>query len=231
MTVEPTTEVPGGLGRRESAIEAIRRAIILGELRPGQKLREVALAAEIGVSRPTLREALQYLAQEGLCTQERNRGFSVAELDAGAVRDLAETRWVLDRMAMGCIGQDADRLAAVDAAWEEYAGQARQADPLTRHTAHVQFHRALWEASGQSTLLRLWPVLESLSTLVLAQDQALRADTDRAVATHRQMVQALHSGDPERMDAALAEHTRRSAEEFLSLRAGGSLGQEAADTA
>ncbi|MEK9809172.1 MAG: GntR family transcriptional regulator, partial [Candidatus Nanopelagicales bacterium] len=51
--------------RREIAAQGIRRAIILGDLAPGQKLREVALAAELGVSRPTLREALLLLTHEG----------------------------------------------------------------------------------------------------------------------------------------------------------------------
>ena len=67
-------------------------------------------------------------------------------------------------------------------------------------------------------LMRMWPVAESMSTLVLAQDQAVRRDPGRALAVHASLIDAIRSRDPEALDAAMAEHTRRSAEEFLTLR-------------
>lgn len=210
----------GRPNRRESTAEAIRRAIILGELQPGQKLREISLAAELGVSRPTLREALLSLAQEGLIVSEHHRGFSVARLDPDGIRDLAEARLALDRMALASIRSRPERLADVKAAWSTYAERAEDADPFEQHAAHVEFHRALWEASQQSTLLRLWPVIESLSMLVLAQDQVTRQDPRRALEMHGQLVTALIDGDDASVDEALQQHTRRSAEEFLSLRDG-----------
>ena len=213
--------------RREEAADAIRRAIISGDLQPGQRLREVALAAELGVSRPTLREALRTLVQEGMCEQEPHRGFAVASLDAEAIRDLTDTRLVLDRMAIEGIWDSTDGAGSVDPsgldgmalvnqAWSAYA--AADPDPVSQHLAHLALHRALWQASGNSMLMRLWPVAESMSTLVLAQDQAVRRDPDRALAVHAVLIEAIRSRDPEALDAAMAEHTRRSAEEFLMLR-------------
>ena len=202
--------------RREEAADAIRKAIISGDLRPGQRLREVALAADLGVSRPTLREALRTLVQEGLCEQEPHRGFAVASLDAEAIRDLTETRLVLDRMAIECIWASPEGMDEVEAAWSAYADA--DPDPVSQHLAHVALHRALWQASGNSMLMRMWPVAESMSTLVLAQDQAVRRDPDRAFAVHAALIKAIRSRDPEALDAAMAEHTRRSAEEFLTLR-------------
>ena len=202
--------------RREEAADAIRRAIISGDLQPGQRLREEALAAELGVSRPTLREALRTLVQEGLCEQEPHRGFAVASLDAEAIRDLTDTRLVLDRMAIEGIWASADGMDLVEQAWSAYA----EADPdaVSQHLAHLALHRALWQASGNSMLMRMWPVAESMSTLVLAQDQAVRRDPGRALAVHASLIDAIRSRDPETLDAAMAEHTRRSAEEFLTLR-------------
>lgn len=202
--------------RREEAADAIRGAIISGDLQPGQRLREVALAAELRVSRPTLREALRTLVQEGLCEQEPHKGFAVASLDAEALRDLTDTRLVLDRMAIEGIWRSPDGVAAVEEAWAAYA----EADPdaVSQHLAHLALHRALWQASGNSMLMRLWPVAESMSTLVLAQDQAVRRDPGRALAVHGALIEAIRSRDPEALDAALADHTRRSAEEFLTLR-------------
>lgn len=221
MSSTAETPPPEVRTRRQEAADAIRSAIISGELQPGQRLREVALAGELGVSRPTLREALRTLVQEGLCEQEPHRGFAVASLDAEAIRDLTDTRLVLDRMAIDGIwaspdGVEIGGMALVEQAWSAYV----QADPdaVSQHLAHLALHRALWQASGNSMLMRLWPVAESMSTLVLAQDQAVRRDPERARAVHGALIDAIRSRDPEALEAALAEHTSRSAEEFLALR-------------
>lgn len=202
---------------REDAADTLRRAIVTGEVLPGQKLREVALARDLGISRPTLREALQRLVNEGLIVQEHHRGFSVATLDDAAVRDLAATRVLLDRAAVHGIWEDPTRLESVTAAWEEYAAHDTD-DALDRHQAHLRLHQALWEASDNTVLLRLWPVTEALSTLALAQDQAVRRDPVRARDVHSELIDAVLSQDPERLEEALARHTRQSAEEFLVLR-------------
>ena len=221
MSSTAETPPPEVRTRRQEAADAIRSAIISGELQPGQRLREVALAGELGVSRPTLREALRTLVQEGLCEQEPHRGFAVASLDAEAIRDLTDTRLVLDRMAIDGIwaspdGVEIGGMALVEQAWSAYVQAAP--DAVSQHLAHLALHRALWQASGNSMLMRLWPVAESMSTLVLAQDQAVRRDPERARAVHGALIDAIRSRDPEALEAALAEHTSRSAEEFLALR-------------
>ena len=62
--------------------DELRRAVFDGELESGTPLREVAIAASLGVSRPTVREALTVLVAEGLATREPNRGVSVASPQA-----------------------------------------------------------------------------------------------------------------------------------------------------
>ena len=88
------------ISRRDAVCAEIRRAIIVGGLKPGEKLTELALAASLRVSRATVREALGQLAQEGLVVSEPYRGLRVADLDAHAVRDLAKTRVALDKLAL-----------------------------------------------------------------------------------------------------------------------------------
>src|SRR3954454_12846518 len=76
--------------------EELRRAVFDGELESGTPLREVALAASLGVSRPTVREALAVLVAEGIATREPNRGVSVASPDPESVRDVCRARAVLE---------------------------------------------------------------------------------------------------------------------------------------
>src|SRR3954469_9755530 len=76
--------------------DELRRAVFEGEIESGTPLREVALAESLGVSRPTLREALALLVAEGLATREPNRGVSVASPDPASVRDVSRARIVLE---------------------------------------------------------------------------------------------------------------------------------------
>ncbi len=117
----------------------VRRAVALGELQPGDKLREVKLAATLHVSRPTLREALNLLVQDGLLVQEPYRGFSVTRLEPAAVRDIARTRVPLDLIAVTAILEDETgrRLRMVHEAWDRYARVGPDADPLVQHEAQV----------------------------------------------------------------------------------------------
>jgi DNA-binding GntR family transcriptional regulator len=205
--------------QREAVVTYVRRAVVLGELQPGDKLREVKLAATLNVSRPTLREALNLLVQDGLLVQEPYRGFSITRLDPAAVRDIARTRVPLDLIAVTAILEDTSgrRLRMVHEAWDRYAAVGPDADPLAQHEAHVALHKGLWVASENSMLLRLWPVTEALTTIALAQDQARRADPVRAHRVHRELVDALDGRDLEAIEEHLRRHTLQSAEELLAL--------------
>src|SRR5919202_2569309 len=148
---------PSGTPQREAVVRAVRRAVVLGDLRPGEKLREVKLAAALDVSRPTLWEALHLLVQQGWLVQEPYRGFGVTALDAGAVRDIARTRLPLDLLAATAIVEDPSgrRLEAVREAWRRYEAASGSDDPLARARAHVALHHGLWLASENTMLLRL----------------------------------------------------------------------------
>ncbi|WP_260857347.1 GntR family transcriptional regulator [Microbacterium sp. 1.5R] len=212
-------EQVAGLSRRDGAVQEIRRAIVKGALRPGEKVTEVGLAAQLGISRPTLREALNQLAREGLLVQEPYRGMRVAELSLSAHLDLARTREALDLLAVDAILADetGGRMAALDAHWQRFAAVETHPDPLLRHEAHVAFHRAIWEASENEVLVRVWPVIEAHITVALAQDQAIRSDPARASTQHHALVDALHSGDRSAIERAIHEHTISSAEELVAI--------------
>lgn len=214
------TRTPAATPQREAVVTAIRRAVVLGELTPGDKLREVALASALNVSRATLREALSRLVQDGLLVQEPYRGFSVTALDAAGIEDIARTRVPLDLMAVTAILEDSTghRLELVRGAWEQYAAVGPDADPLAQHEAHVALHRGIWVASQNTMLLRLWPVTEALTTIALAQDQATRNDPVRAHRIHHDLIEAVLSRDPTRIQHELTRHTLDSAEELVSIR-------------
>jgi DNA-binding GntR family transcriptional regulator len=217
MAATAPTRSPTVTPQREAVMTYVRRAIVAGDLKPGDKLREVRLAAELDVSRATLREALSLLVQDGLLVQEPYRGFGVTELDPAALRDLAHTRVPLDLIAVRGILDDTTghRRRLLQEAWDRFDRDAYDPDPLVQHEAHVAFHHGLWAASENSMLLRLWPVTEAVTTIALAQDQAVHADPERAHALHRQLVEAILGGDLAAIERELRHHIVDSAEELL----------------
>jgi DNA-binding GntR family transcriptional regulator len=217
-------EAPGllpasSISRREAVVNQIRRGIVLGVLRPGEKLTEVGLATILQVSRPTVREALAQLAQEGLLTAEPYRGLRVTEIDAAAIRDLAQTRLALDRLAIQAITADPTgrRMDALLQAWHTYQTTIDDPDAVARHDAHLGFHRAIWSASGNVLLDQLWPVIEAHMTIALAEDQRARPNPERSRRIHTALVDSIVARDPERIEAALHAHTVATAEELIAL--------------
>ncbi len=228
ITFEKITSTQGGAGglspvasisRRDGVMNEIRRAIVVGSLKPGDKLTEVELSALLKVSRPTIREALNQLAQEGLLTQEPYRGLRVATLDATAIMDIAKTRTALDMLAATAILEDTSgrRMRQVEESWQQFDRVAFDPDPVAQHEAHIAFHRNIWVASENSLLLRLWPVTEAHLTIALAQDQATRANPARAHEVHERLVKAMRTGDLSIVEAAFISHTIDSAWELIAL--------------
>jgi DNA-binding GntR family transcriptional regulator len=207
------------VSRREAVMNEIRRAIVLGTLKPGEKLTESRLAAALNVSRPTIREALTQLAQEGLLIQEPYRGLRVADLDPDAIMDIARTRVALDMLAVEEIlaDQTGRRLERVRAAWNELDRLPLDAEPVEAQEAHGAFHRSIWAASENTLLMRLQPVTEAHITIVLALDQATRHDPRRAHDVHKQLAEAIFSSDLDQVRKALTVHTIDSAEELVAM--------------
>ena len=207
------------ISRREAVMNEIRRAVVLGTLKPGEKLTENRLAAALNVSRPTVREALTQLAQEGLLIQEPYRGLRVADLEPRAIMDIARTRVALDMLAVEEIlaDQTGRRLERVRAAWEELDRLPLDADPVEAQDAHAAFHRSIWAASENTLLIRLQPVTEAHITIVLALDQAARGNPRRAHDVHKQLAEAIFSRDLDQVRNALTAHTIANAEELVAM--------------
>jgi DNA-binding GntR family transcriptional regulator len=218
-------DVAGGLSpisghtRRDAVVAEIKRGIVLGLIRPGEKLTELALSESLGVSRPTVREALNQMSREGLMIQEPYRGLRVADLEPQAILDLAEVRVAIDVQAATAILADETgrRLDLLRAAWRAYEPTVTNKDPMVQHEAHIAFHRGIWEASENSFLMSLWPATEAHMTIALAYDQAARHDPDHARREHRAVVEAIESRDPVRIHDEFVRHCIGNARYLVAL--------------
>ena len=206
---ESSTDAFGSLRLEHSSTvdrvaDELRRAVFEGELESGTPLREVALAESLGVSRPTLREALALLVAEGLATREPNRGVSVARPDPDSVRDVSTARAVLEtagvrtwphaseeareavRRALG----DYERAVAEDASYQEL------------NQRHLAIHLSLVGLTGSPRLVSMAESVVAELRLALAQIDRVRRNARDQAGSHHHLLDLLESGD---IDAAVAD--------------------------
>ncbi|MBX8552746.1 GntR family transcriptional regulator [Pseudomonas cichorii] len=148
---DASPSLPRTLG--ETITQEIRRMLVEGELVPGQRLSEAALAESLQISRNTLREAFRVLTREGLLKHEPNRGVTVAEPDMASIIDIYRVRRFIECKAIAQgfpLHPGALKMReAVDAGMR--AREAR--DWVAVGTANMMFHRAIVELADSPRLV------------------------------------------------------------------------------
>ncbi|MBV8432319.1 MAG: GntR family transcriptional regulator [Solirubrobacterales bacterium] len=205
--------------RRDAVVQELRRAIMAGELAAGQRVREVHVAQQMGISRPTLREAISQLIHDGLLEQEPYRGVVVAAIDAKFVTDMASVRVALETLAGQAIATDPDGSAreTVKRAWHAYQEAHGTRNPERLHEAHLDLHRSIWFASGNALLKRIWSTMEAQINAAISIDEDARADPERDLHVHERLIDAIFSGDPDVIEAEVERHTKASADELIRM--------------
>ena len=205
--------------RRDAVLTELRSAILTRRLAPGERLKEVQLAQELGVSRPTLREAMYQLIHEGLLVQEAYKGVTVAQIDAQAINDIAVVRVALESLAARTIAADkgGESREALRTAYQAYQEAAGGNDPAALNQAHLALHETIWLASGNVMLRRIWPIVSASINLAISTDLAVRHDSERDRRMHRDLVHAILANRPRDITSAVREHIQVSADELTAM--------------
>jgi DNA-binding GntR family transcriptional regulator len=202
---------------REEVSARIRRALLTGELRPGQRIKEVPLAEALGVSRPTLRESLQQLVHEGALVQVPYKGIHVAQPTPEELCDVAEVRMPLETMAAVRLARDphGPAMDGVREALRVHLVAIESGDDLEAHVTHLALHKAIWDLADSPTLRKIWPLVGSQIHVALTVDQAVRHDPERDATMHRRLIRVIEEGDEATIAAEVEEHIRHSVDEVL----------------
>ena len=190
-----------------SAAEALRQAILDGHLKPGEWLRQEALAEEMGISQITVRDALNQLVGEGMAVRVPYKGVRVVSLDAGDIENICVMRGLLEGLAA--------ELAAENITPEELdqmrkllpeATISTETDSVERaRDANREFHEIAIRASRRPFLIRLlkqlWDWLDpymlyggAFQVTEEAWEELLRY-SERDLERHSQFLEALEARD------------------------------------
>ena len=189
---------------------ALREQILSGELQRGSRLPQETLAAEFGVSRTPLREALRRLAAEGLVTLQPNYGATVSQLDFGDMRDAWTARLVIEPPAarMGAERRPEPELDRMQAAIDH---QRAVGDPAASLDANRDFHLALVAASGNPHLIHLAELLwvARISVAIYTAQAAQVGGTAAWSNEHDGILAAMRAGDGDAAERLTREHIER----------------------
>ena len=209
------------------AYEQLRAAIVENRYSPGQRLIEARVAAEYGLSRTPVREALRMLEAEGLVVSERHRGAMVRPLSATEVVDFYGLRIRLESYAV--------ELAAVRASEEQLGELAEAADAFGAvrrdvdvdsvegvrrlHTANRRFHDGILAAAQHRRLDALLARAVDLPLVFQAFQSFGAAEIERSDTFHHLIVGAMCRRDAARAGALMSEHIAQGRDAVLDALA------------
>ena len=213
MTVEMAQAVPRSESvlqlRRESTAQqvagALRELIVTGGLPAGAHLREAALAQQLGVSRNTVREAVQILVSKGLVRREMHRGAYVAELTEDDVSDLFRVRRLVELTAVREIA-GSKQTGPLREALPVLAAAVESGDRYAIAEADLEFHRRLVALMDSERLGALYDGVDAEMQLCLARATSASVDPSAILKDHKAILAAIERADADTAARRLERH-------------------------
>ena len=212
---------------KERTYGAVKRMILAGTLRPGEKLAERDLSRRLKVSRTPLREALSRLVQEGLVENRPRRGHYVRAIDAKSVADLYDLREVLEKHAVRLAARrltDADiaELEKLRRALRRYERDAVQGE-AEQHDG-LRLHEIIIRAARNDMLTEMLAKLYDRLQMFVWIDAIYADEATLTRREHEAIIDAAKARDEKLLLRLMEQHLRRSKDNVLrALRARPSL--------
>lgn len=200
---------------RDLVAQEIRRAILDGRYKPGERLVEDRLARDFGVSRNPVREALRALASEGLIEVTARRGAAVAALGPQAAHEMVEVRAALEGLnaRLAARRRDTVTLARLQDVLRRGAESARSGRPDRLVEWNGRFHDALAAAGSNKVLGDLMRSLRERTSPFFAPMGRSRAE--QSWAEHAEILKAVIAGDEELACLLATRHVLGAGTDYL----------------
>lgn len=202
---------------REVIFNTLREAIIVGELKPGERLMEVKLADKMGVSRTPVREAIRKLELEGLVEMLPRKGAHVADLSIKDIMDVLEVRSTLDGLAssLSALRITDDEVKELRHQLTQFISYAERENLQGSIKKDVEFHDIIYRSSRNDKLIQI-------SNNLREQVQRFRiiyikdyGSTRELVKEHTRIYDAIARRDPEAAMKQAQDHIKNQEETII----------------
>jgi len=202
---------------REVVCEALREAIISGVLKPGERLMEIQLAEELGVSRTPVREAIRKLELEGFVIMILRRGTYVADLSIKDINEVFEVRTSLEVLAAGLATERItdDELEKMERLLVHIGEYIEKGDMDKIVEADSQFHDILYQATRNDRLVQIISNLREQLTRFRSISMAYPGRLKNTLEEHSRLVEALAARDQQLAERLATEHMENTEQTLL----------------
>lgn len=209
---------------QSEAVRKLREAVLIGHFKPGERLIETSLAEQLGVSRPSVREAVRVLVAEQLVVHVPHRGPSVAVIEWPQAEQIYHTRTVLEGEIACLAAQHAskDDLKHLAQKLDRFDQAVRKGDALQRVNATTEFYEAIISAGGNDVLGGLIRGLLARMNVLRAQTMSSPGRAKHSARELRTLFESIAAHDPRAARAAAIAHVlaaRQEAFDFFNANA------------
>lgn len=210
MTEDLTLNMNAYLPLRDVVFNTLREAILKGELKPGERLMELQLAAKLGVSRTPIREAIRMLEQEGLAVTVPRKGAEVAKMTEKDMEDVLQIREALDELAVSiaCEQITREEIEELKETMREFEESAKTRDVRKIAGADVKFHDIIYQATRNPKLVNMLSNLREQMYRYRVEYLKDEKNYPMLVREHSQIVAGLSEKNKDKVTAAMHQHVR-----------------------
>lgn len=203
---------------REVVCETLRDAVRRGVLQPGERLMEIQLAEDLGVSRTPVREAIRKLEMEGYVIMMPRRGTYVADLSIRDINEVFEIRTSLESLASGLAAEriNEDELEKLQRLLVEIGAYIKSEDMESIVRTDTEFHDLLYQASRNTRLVGIISNLREQLTRFRTTSMSFPGRLKATLEEHRKIVEAIAQGDEKAARKAAEHHMEKSEQTLLA---------------
>ena len=213
MTDDLTVNMNAYLPLRDVVFNTLREAILKGELKPGERLMELQLAAKLGVSRTPIREAIRMLEQEGLAVTIPRKGAEVAKMTEKDMEDVLQIRVVLDELAVkiACNLMTAEQLNELVATMHEFEESTKTGDVKRIAEADVKFHDIIYKSTDNPKLVNMLNNLREQMYRYRVEYLKDENNYPTLMKEHKQIVEGLRNKNEQTVTETMHQHVKNQA--------------------
>ncbi len=195
---------------RDVVFNTLRTAILKGELKPGERLMEIALANRLGVSRTPIREAIRKLELEGLVVMIPRKGAEVARITEKDLRDVLEVRCSLEQLAvrLACLRITPEGIHALEKACMNFEEAAKSDDVSLNDLAEkdIAFHDVIYNATGNTRLISILSNMWEQMYRYRLEYLKSGAQHAKLIEEHRKILETVSAGNADMAEKVITEH-------------------------
>lgn len=193
---------------RDVVFQTLREAILKGNIKPGERLMEIQLSQQLGVSRTPVREAIRMLELEGLVNMTPRKGAAVAAISEKSLRDVLEVRCALEELSV--------RLACERMSWEQFEklrtanvkfAQAAEGEDITEIAKSDEaFHDIIYYSTDNDKLILLLNQLREQMYRYRVEHIKMKERRSLLIREHQEIIDALRERDSQTAVLVMRRH-------------------------